>query len=378
MSNDQSEQLFTREQVEQIIEEMSRKINLDRSGEDPTNLPNEILEELENSSSINLQKNIKEFVKSLPKYEGSEWTNNEIFNKEFHRELKRKTVDALQSTNAVYKGADRLIIAGRAATGLYEECQQFLESGGSEEQFFHIMEGIRQLAVYSYATGKATKSEARTMAIKALRLPDSVKHLEEEPSDKALALGREEWDDNNQLTTITEDLDVNRDISGAVEPSTGLFFGRSRAKYTRRPKAPVNPNNTAINASAFLHDNGALRHTERWYITRGSSTTFFRTMETDNTSFMACVSSNTRISTSVEPQTSTMEIYSDEVHGRGASSSGRSSEEISELRHNRAFPVSVQELPIEILYCERAKQTQADIGLHELEQVHPMQSLQNG
>ncbi|KAG1172982.1 hypothetical protein G6F70_005000 [Rhizopus microsporus] len=38
--------------------------------------------------------------------------------------------------------ADRLIIARRAATGLYEKCQQFLESGGSEEQFFHIMEGI--------------------------------------------------------------------------------------------------------------------------------------------------------------------------------------------------------------------------------------------
>ncbi|CEI97805.1 hypothetical protein RMCBS344292_11930 [Rhizopus microsporus] len=142
MSNNQSEQLFTREQVEQIIEEMSKKFNLDRSSEDPTNLPNEILDELENSSSINLQKNIKEFVKNLPKYEGNDWTNSEVFNKEFHRELKRKTVDALQSTNAVYKGADRLIIAGRAATGLYEEFQQFLESGGSEEQFFHIMKDI--------------------------------------------------------------------------------------------------------------------------------------------------------------------------------------------------------------------------------------------
>ncbi|PHZ14527.1 uncharacterized protein RHIMIDRAFT_235303 [Rhizopus microsporus ATCC 52813] len=293
MSSDQSEQLFTREQVEQIIEEISRKLNLDRSIEGPTNLSNEILEELENSSSVNLQKNIKEFVKNLPKYEGSEWTNSEIFNKEFHRELKRKTVDALQSTNAVYKGADRLIIAGRAATDLYEGCQQFLESGGSEEQFFLIMEGIRQLAVYSYATSKAIKSEAKTMAIKALRLPDSVKHLEEEPSDKKCS---------GTTTTITEDLDV--------EPSTGLFLDAARAKYTRRPKAPINPNNTAINASVFPHDNGALRHIKRWYITRGPSPTFLRAMETGNTSFMACVSSNTRISTSVEPQTSTMEIYS--------------------------------------------------------------------
>jgi hypothetical protein len=59
MSNDQSEQLFTREQVEQITEEIPRKLNLDRSSEGPTNLPDEILEELENSSTINLQKNSK-------------------------------------------------------------------------------------------------------------------------------------------------------------------------------------------------------------------------------------------------------------------------------------------------------------------------------
>ncbi|CEJ05425.1 hypothetical protein RMCBS344292_19366 [Rhizopus microsporus] len=174
-------------------------------------------------------------------------------------------------------------------------------------------------------------------------------------------------DNNNHLTTITEDLDVNRDTPGAVEPSTGLFLDAARVKYTRRPKAPINPNNIAINTNVFPHGNGALRHTKRWHITKGSFPTFLRAMETDNTSFMTCVSSNTRISTSVESQTSTMETYSDEVHGRRASGSGRSSEEISEFRHNRAFPVSVQELPIKILYCERTKQTQADIGLHELE-----------
>jgi hypothetical protein len=54
------------------------------------------------------------------------------------------------------------------------------------------MEDTRQLAVYSYATSKITKSEARTMTVKVLRLPGSVKHLEKEPSDKALSLGREE------------------------------------------------------------------------------------------------------------------------------------------------------------------------------------------
>ncbi|PHZ14874.1 uncharacterized protein RHIMIDRAFT_235628 [Rhizopus microsporus ATCC 52813] len=247
-------------------------------------------------------------------------------------------------------------------------------SGENEEQFFHIMEGIRQLAVYPYATSKATKNEVRTMAIKALRLPDSVKHLKEGPKDKALA-----WDDNsNHSITVTEDLDVNRDTPGVVEPTTSLFLDAARASYTQRPKAPVNPNKAAINADVFPLDNGALHHTKRWHLTRGSYPMFLRVMETDNISFRACVGSNTRISTTVEPQTSTMEIYFEEVHGRGASSSGRSSEEISEFRHNRALSVSVQELPVGILYSERTKQTQADIGLHELEPAHLMQSLQNG
>ncbi|CAO3658294.1 hypothetical protein G6F70_002641 [Rhizopus microsporus] len=211
---------------------MSRKLNLDNSSEGLTNLPNEILEELEVSLSINLQKIIKEFVKNLPKYEGSDWTNSKIFNKEFHRELKRKTVNALQSTNAVYKGVDRLIIAGRAATDLYVECQQFLESGGSEEQFFHIMEGIRQLAVYSYSTSKTTKSEARTMAIKAPRLPDSVKHLEEEPSDKTLALGREEVE---KIFQARYEQSILRNAVGRQQQSfnhSNRGFGRQQ-RYTR-------------------------------------------------------------------------------------------------------------------------------------------------
>ncbi|KAG1047758.1 hypothetical protein G6F43_009814 [Rhizopus delemar] len=174
MSN---EQLCTREQIEQIIEEISRKFNLDKSGESYTKLPNEILDELENSSITHLQKNVKEFTKNLLK------------------KLKRRIVDDLQETNAIYRGADRLITTGRAVTGLYEERQHFLETGGIEEQFLHIMEGIRQPAIYSYATSRTTKTEARSMTIKVLRLSNSVKHLEEEsPSDRSLSLNKQDMD----------------------------------------------------------------------------------------------------------------------------------------------------------------------------------------
>lgn len=129
---------------------MSRKFSLDKSGDNYTEHPKKTLDELENNSAIDLQNNIKGFIKNFPKYEGDEWARNEIFNKEFHRELKKRTMDALQGTN-------RPITTGRAATGLYEECQHFLETEESKVQFPHIMEVIRQLAVYSYATSRTIK-----------------------------------------------------------------------------------------------------------------------------------------------------------------------------------------------------------------------------
>ncbi|CEI95564.1 hypothetical protein RMCBS344292_09747 [Rhizopus microsporus] len=190
MSNENNEQLFTREQVEQIIEELVNKLTLERPSVGATELPKDTLEELEHSSSNTLHKGIKEFSKNILKYEDNEWAASEMFNREFHKELKRRTIDAFQSTNAVYKGADRLIIAGRAVASLFEECKQFLEQG-NEETFLHIIEGVRQLAVYSLVSNKTTKTETRSMALKTLKFPDSVKHLDEEPNDKSLALDKE-------------------------------------------------------------------------------------------------------------------------------------------------------------------------------------------
>ncbi|PHZ08465.1 uncharacterized protein RHIMIDRAFT_241486 [Rhizopus microsporus ATCC 52813] len=164
ISNNQSEQLFTREQVEQIIEKTSRKFNLDRTSEGPQTFQTKSWKSWRTAHPSIYRRASKNLLRTFQK---------------FHRELKRKTVGTLQSAKAEYKEADRLMIVGRAATGLYEECQQFLKPGGSDEQFFHIMEDIRQLAVYSYATSKSTKSEARTMAIKALKLPDSVDVFDE-------------------------------------------------------------------------------------------------------------------------------------------------------------------------------------------------------
>ena len=46
---------------------------------------------------------------------------------------------------------------------------------------------------------------------------------------------------NNHSATVTEDLNVNRDTPGAVEPSTNLFLDVARTNYTWRRKAPSTP-----------------------------------------------------------------------------------------------------------------------------------------
>jgi hypothetical protein len=43
----------------------------------------------------------KDLLRNLPTYEGIEWANSKTFSKDLYRELKAKTVDVLQSTNAV-------------------------------------------------------------------------------------------------------------------------------------------------------------------------------------------------------------------------------------------------------------------------------------
>ncbi|KAG1436877.1 hypothetical protein G6F56_013367 [Rhizopus delemar] len=70
-----------------------------------------------------------------------------------------------------------------------------LECEGSEqdeEQLTDILEKIRRLSVYGYATGKRIDDEVKDISTKALRLPTSVKYLEDkDDSEKDLAFDDE-------------------------------------------------------------------------------------------------------------------------------------------------------------------------------------------
>ncbi|KAG1036565.1 hypothetical protein G6F43_013023 [Rhizopus delemar] len=80
----------------------------------------------------------------------------------------------------------------------------------------------------------------------------------------------------------------------------------------------------------------------------------------------------------MESDTSPMEMHTNEIHTRRTDGCGRSSTEVSKLRDYRTITFSKQKLPFEFLYSPRTKQTQTNIGLHQIESVHTMSPFQDG
>ncbi|KAG1449948.1 hypothetical protein G6F56_008491 [Rhizopus delemar] len=79
-----------------------------------------------------------------------------------------------------------------------DEMLEQLSAQGSEqdeEQFTDILEKIRPLPVYGYATGKRIDDEAKDILTKVLRLPTSVKYLEDEDNfERDLAFDEETFE----------------------------------------------------------------------------------------------------------------------------------------------------------------------------------------
>ncbi|KAG1058191.1 hypothetical protein G6F43_000015 [Rhizopus delemar] len=160
--------------------------------------------------------------------------------------------------------------SGDSYTGHPKVILDELENKGSEEQFVHIMKGVGQLAVYSYATSRTTKTEVRSIVIKALRLPGSIKHLEEEPSsDKPSALDKR---DVNKIFLVSYEQSMLRAAVGRRQNpfnQRGKTFGkqqwntRGRGSFQksflegagdphkRNPKLQINLNKTNKVTSVF-------------------------------------------------------------------------------------------------------------------------------
>lgn len=134
-----------------------------------------ILSDLEETTASAMEKKLKRYVSGLPQYEDNEWTTSETINRSFALLLKRYQVDAFPITQERYKDADKQRYTTKAASKLFEELEFISINGGDTTTFTNVVEKARRLTVYSFQTAKTIDIEARILATKALRLPQSLK-----------------------------------------------------------------------------------------------------------------------------------------------------------------------------------------------------------
>ncbi|KAI8142009.1 hypothetical protein BJV82DRAFT_517334 [Fennellomyces sp. T-0311] len=162
-------------------------------------LPKEIREDLDATPDETRNANITSFANDLPEYEGGSWTKSGQLNKIFHQQVKQHKLDALSVINSKYRDGNRLRIVGRAATEAYNILSTILEqrddADDPEENLRQLLERIRRLAVYSFATGKAMDHDARAISNRAL----GIYNAENDNAQKEMAYSTEEvtaWQEN--------------------------------------------------------------------------------------------------------------------------------------------------------------------------------------
>ncbi|KAG1035677.1 hypothetical protein G6F43_013192 [Rhizopus delemar] len=86
---------LTEEQVIELIRRHTEKSVRDRSAE--YILPEEIHQDLEETTGKERKANIKRYINDALHYEGGNWTRSEAVNKFFVQELRNTKVEALQA-----------------------------------------------------------------------------------------------------------------------------------------------------------------------------------------------------------------------------------------------------------------------------------------
>lgn len=155
----------------------------------------DIINTLEENSKLQLQENFKRYKKDLTRYAHDEWTVAEEINKSLTPKLKQHTVETTQLVSSIYKGAEIIRTFGRGATEVFEQLKTIREGEISGEEANAILEEVfesaKRLSIFAWAQGKQQDEEAREFAIKALRLPTSLKHLETKDTGKKEAFSLE-------------------------------------------------------------------------------------------------------------------------------------------------------------------------------------------
>ncbi|KAG1149485.1 hypothetical protein G6F37_011405 [Rhizopus arrhizus] len=115
-------------------------------------------------------------------YVAGGWTKTPVINKSFMADLKRYQVEAKQVISNRYDDSGKLRIVGRSAAEIFESLGAYMESG-DQETFLQVMEKVRWLSIFSFATSQEIDREAKEFTLTALRLPQHAKHLEDQHAE---------------------------------------------------------------------------------------------------------------------------------------------------------------------------------------------------
>lgn len=183
-----NERTYTQSEMENIIRNVVRQMDIEKeertTGKD---IPVEISEELGDTPWPQLQENFKKFKRDTKRYNLDEWTTPEKINKSVLSYLKRHTTETTQVVQSIYKITDNTRFQARVAMELFEELQWVLHEASTQAEARTVIEKCveqsKRLAIFGLATAKAQEREAKEYSDKALRIPNSIKHLETTEED---------------------------------------------------------------------------------------------------------------------------------------------------------------------------------------------------
>ncbi|KAI9023627.1 hypothetical protein CLU79DRAFT_834859 [Phycomyces nitens] len=171
----------------------------------------------------------KPFAKDTLNFEGGKWAKSGAINQIFVKDLKKYTMDAHKIVQDKYKDGDKLRITGKVASEIFFDLRHISTRGGSATDtadLEDIIQKVRRLAVYAFASGKALDENAKDISIRAIKLPTRARYLKyEEDKDKDMVFDQE-WVDKIQQARYEESV-----LQSAVSNNRGRY---SKGGYSNR------------------------------------------------------------------------------------------------------------------------------------------------
>ncbi|KAG1639576.1 hypothetical protein G6F44_007697 [Rhizopus delemar] len=406
--------------TEQEVFELLRRFKIEEQtttqrAREERELPLEIASFLDETTKQQHQDNFKRYKREISKYYHEEWTMAEEINKSFIPKLKQFTVDTTQVVNANYKGAETSRLHGRAATEIFEQLLTIKSGGLSTEEANQLLdealESAKRLAIHAWVQGRQQDEEAKDYAIRALRLPPSLKHLEaKESGSKREAFSEEfiaRYNEANYQQRILKAAITNtsagrgrggyQSISTWNNPRGGRgFYGRAvtptiltvqhqqTIQHRERPVSNATQittltTTTSINTiEPYYNLNNELHHSLRWHPTGQSPTTFSPLLENNNQSPLAPISNSKWLQDPIFQEADPMEESKEGDDSRRSTSYQRSNTEILGWRDDRDIPYTKSTIPLQVLYFTRKDEEKTNPGLPEIELIHPGRTFQDG